>query len=59
MSIMLAFTVAGYNLDRIAAFIAKTAHAATAEKRAKRRTGTWADMLAPVPVTPGPDPPPD
>jgi hypothetical protein len=60
MTVMLACTVAGYNVDRIRAFIARTTQAITAPKtRAKRRKGTWEDILGFTPPPPGPDPPPD
>jgi hypothetical protein len=42
LTLMLAFTVIGYNLDAIRSFLAKKA----AEKtRAKRRKGTWTPLL--------------
>ncbi len=49
MTLMLAFTVVGYNLDAIRSFIAKKAAekaTASAKKtRAQRREGTWAQLL--------------
>ena len=49
MTLLLAFTVVGYNLDRIRSFLAKrAAEKAQTEKqpkrRAKRKTGTWTDI---------------
>lgn len=59
MTVMLAFTVVGYNVDRIRAFLARTRHAITAAKtRAKRRQGTWKEVFGATPPTTGPDPPP-
>jgi hypothetical protein len=74
VTVLLAFTLVGYNLDRIRSFLAST-EAATARltgrrPRAKRRRGTWTDLLGPQnaaigsdassPQTAGagPDPPP-
>jgi hypothetical protein len=57
-SILLAFTVAGYNIDRIRSFIDRMAVEATApRKRAKRRQGTWADLLGEAYRPAGRDPP--
>ena len=60
MTVMLACTVVGYNVDRIRAFVERTTQAIRAPKRrAKRREGTWEDILGSTPPSPGPDPPPD
>jgi hypothetical protein len=59
--LLLAFTLVGYNIDRIRSFKASTK--ATAERdakrsRKKRRTGTWAGILGDMPpVATGRDPP--
>ena len=62
MTLMLAFTVVGYNLDSIRSFLAKKAaekEAAAAPKtRSKRRTGTWPELLGPERPAPGRSPPP-
>jgi hypothetical protein len=74
VTVLLAFTLAGYNLDRIRSFVASTAAATVRltrrQSRTKCRRGTWADLLGPeTPVTDpdalssptmgtGPDPPP-
>jgi hypothetical protein len=61
MKILLAFTLAAYNLEMIRSFVSKkAAEAKEAEKprpRKKRRKGTWRDVVAILPET-GPDPPP-
>jgi hypothetical protein len=61
MTLLLAFTVVGYNLDRIRSFLARKAEEkAEAEKpreRAKRKTGTWTDIASKRSST-GRDPPP-
>lgn len=61
MKILLAFTLAAYNLETIRSFLAKqAAEAKEAEKprpRKRRRHGTWRDVVAIRPET-GPDPPP-
>jgi hypothetical protein len=48
MTLLLAFTVAGYNLERIRSYLAKTveeeAQARKPKRRAKRKTGTWTDI---------------
>jgi hypothetical protein len=47
MTVLLGFTVAAYNLDRIRSFRAKRAEADGAPRpRAKRRGGTWADVVS-------------
>ncbi|HEV8064386.1 MAG TPA: hypothetical protein VGP46_06120 [Acidimicrobiales bacterium] len=46
MTVLLGFTVAAYNLDRIRSFRAKQAESERAPHgRAKRRLGTWADVM--------------
>lgn len=60
LTLMLAFTVAGYNLERIRSFLAKKAEAVAKTerpRRAKRRKGTWTDLAVMRPTT-GPGPPP-
>jgi hypothetical protein len=57
-SILLAFTVAGYNVDRIRSFVDRMAVEATAPRtRAKRRQGTWTDLLGETHRSAGRDPP--
>ena len=55
ISVLLGFTIAAYNLDRVRSFRAKMAEAAARpNRRAKRRLGTWQQ------VTPAkPEPPED
>ena len=58
MTVLLGFTIAGYNLDRIRSFRSK--QRALADKQAvrpKRRSGTWRDLgaSAPAGVTSTPD----
>ncbi len=55
MTVMLGFTLAAYNLDRIRSFRAKHAldeHGQPKEKpkqtRVRKRTGTWADVIEPT-----------
>ncbi len=58
-SVLLAFTVAGYNVDRIRSFVARKKSEATSPRtRAKRRSGTWTDLLGAAHQPAGPDPPP-
>jgi hypothetical protein len=45
MTLMLAFTVVGYNLDAIRSFLAKKETGTTKKTRAKRRKGTWTQLL--------------
>jgi hypothetical protein len=46
MTVLLGFTVAAYNLDRIRSFRAKQeAEEVLPRRRAKRRLGTYADLL--------------
>jgi hypothetical protein len=61
MKILLAFTLAAYNLETIRSFVSKKAkeiqQAAKPKPRKKRREGTWRDVVAIRPLS-GPDPPP-
>lgn len=58
MTVLLAFTVAGYNLERIRSFLAKHAPTSAGKvTRRKRRTGTWGEILDPSRAGSGPDPP--
>jgi len=46
ISVLLGFTIAAYNLDRIRSFRARQAEdEAEPVRRAKRRKGTWSDVL--------------
>jgi hypothetical protein len=46
ISVLLGFTIAAYNLDRVRSFRAKLAElAAEPKRRAKRRLGTWRDVV--------------
>ena len=46
MTVLLGFTLAAYNLDRVRSFRAKQALSdETPHRRAKRRKGTWADVV--------------
>ncbi len=56
LTVLLGFTVAAFNLDRIRSFRAKqstddskpsTAPGTTRTRRAKRRTGIWSDLVDP------------
>ena len=62
MTLLLAFTVAGYNLEAIRSFLAKKEAERTAtpvkRTRKKRRTGTWADMIGSGRPESGRAPPP-
>ena len=52
LTILLGFTVAGYNLDRIRSYRAKMSAAADAKPAMpKRRRGTWPEIID-APVTP-------
>jgi hypothetical protein len=52
MTVLLGFTLAAYNLDRVRSFRAKQAQFEDQPKpRTKRRRGTWADLV-PVPAEP-------
>jgi len=61
LTVLLAFTVASFNLDRVRSFIAKHAEDGlplrSAGTRRKRRTGTWADLIPVQSLVPGPAPP--
>ena len=47
MTVLLGFTLAAYNLDRIRSFRAKQAQdEGTPRRRAKRRQGTWDDIAS-------------
>ena len=55
MTVMLGFTLAAFNLDRIRSYRAKHALDETGQPtekpkktRAKRRTGTWTDVIEPT-----------
>jgi hypothetical protein len=62
MTLLLAFTVAGYNLEAIRSFLAKKEAERTAappkRTRKKRRTGTWADVIGSARLESGRAPPP-
>ena len=62
MTLLLAFTVAGYNLEAIRSFHAKKgaerAAAPPKRTRKKRRKGTWADVIGPDRPETGRAPPP-
>jgi hypothetical protein len=50
MTLLLGFTVAAFNLDRIRSFLAKQAEQTSGAKtRAKRREGTWTQIVDAVP----------
>jgi hypothetical protein len=58
MTLLLGFTVAAFNLDRIRSFLAKqAAEKDTPKPRAKRRQGTWKQIIQGRPE-PGSDEPP-
>jgi hypothetical protein len=61
IKVLLAFTLAGYNLETIRSFRARKAvvedEAKKPRPRKKRRKQTWPDLVAVHPAT-GPDPPP-
>jgi len=61
IKILLAFTLAAYNLEIIRSFVARKTvveeEAKKPRKRKKRRKETWRDVVAVRPAT-GPDPPP-
>jgi hypothetical protein len=59
MTVMLGFTLAAYNLDRLRSFRAKHAldeqgqpTVKPKQTRARRRTGTWADVIEPTETPP-------
>ncbi len=46
MSVLLGFTLAAYNLDRVRSFRAKQAqYEENPRRRARRRQGTWSDLV--------------
>jgi hypothetical protein len=61
IKLLLAFTLAAFNLETIRSFLSKTAVVAEVAKkprtRKKRRQKTWSDVVAIRPET-GPNPPP-
>ena len=61
IKVLLAFTLAAYNLETIRSFLARKAvveeEAKKPRTRKKRRKQTWRDVVAVRPAT-GPDPPP-
>jgi hypothetical protein len=58
-SILLAFAVAGYNVDRIRSFVDRMAVEVAARRpRSKRRQGTWTDLLGEAHRPAGRGPPP-
>jgi hypothetical protein len=60
MTVLLGFTIAGYNLDRIRSFRAKKrAQEADKPKQPKRRRGTWTDVVEPDKTVDGTESPPD
>ena len=62
MTLLIAFTLAGYNLGAIRSFLAKKEVERTAappkRTRKKRRTGTWTDVIGSDRPEPGRAPPP-
>ena len=59
MTVLLGFTIAGYNLDRIRSFRAKQrALVADKPKQPKRRRGTWNDVVEPNKTVDGTESPP-
>ena len=47
ITVLLGFTVAAFNLDRVRSFRAKQAEEeANRRRRAKRRLGTWSDCMS-------------
>jgi len=60
MTVLLGFTIAGYNLDRIRGFRAKQrANGADKPALPKRRRGTWAEIVEPTPTVHRTESPPD
>ena len=64
LKLLLAFTIAGYNVECIRSFNArKAAEVESAEAKRKhrrvRRKSTWTQLLDGTPPETGPDPPPD
>jgi hypothetical protein len=62
IKVLLAFTLAAYNLETIRSFLARKAvveeEAKKPRRRKKRSKQTWRDVVAISPSS-GPDPPPD
>lgn len=62
MTLLLAFTLAGYNLETIRSFLAKKEAERTAtpskKTRKRRRAGTWADVIGSDRPESGRAPPP-
>lgn len=63
VTVMLAFTLAGYNIERIRSFLARRVAAAAqavtgGRTRAMRRKNTWSDLLGARDTKSGQDPPP-
>jgi hypothetical protein len=50
INLLLGFTIAAYNLDRVASYLRKRVAAARKPTRRKRRLGTWSTLLDPVGV---------
>jgi hypothetical protein len=60
ITVLLGFTIAGYNLDRIRSFRAKQrAQQEANPKPVKRRRGTWNDLVEPSGTVHGNESPPD
>jgi hypothetical protein len=61
LTVLLSFTIASFNLDRVRSFFAKNAERGAASEaaatRRKRRTGTWAELVPPLSAEGGPAPP--
>lgn len=61
LTILLSFTIASFNLDRVRSFLAKHGGrdpaAGMGRTRRKRRTGTWTELLSAQPTKAGPAPP--
>lgn len=63
LTFLLAFTIAGYNVECIRSFNARriveaAASEAKRQRRKKRRRGTWSLLLDGAGADAGPDPPP-
>ena len=48
INLLLGFTIAAYNLDRVASYLRKRVAAAKKPTRRKRRLGSWQQLLDPV-----------
>jgi hypothetical protein len=59
ITLLLAFTIVGYNLERIRSFLAKMVTLVKEARltRTRRRRGTWAEVLDDREARPGRDPP--